>query len=91
MIAELATALFHPDLGESECNGSREMNIVERLLLREEIDSLEFDLARAREARDSGAVSAISKRIAQLEVALTRRRHDSSATAARAGVSGRRG
>lgn len=48
------------------------MNIVERLLTREEIDALELDLAHAREVGDSGAVSLISARIAHLETALAR-------------------
>ena len=47
------------------------MDIVERLLTREEIDSLELDLARAREANDGEHVRAISARIARLEAALS--------------------
>ncbi len=47
------------------------MDIVERLLTREEIDSLELDLVRARAMGDNGAVSEISGRIARLEAALT--------------------
>jgi len=46
------------------------MNIVERLLIREEIDSLELDLARARETDDDRAVSEIGARIARLESSL---------------------
>lgn len=46
------------------------MNVVERLLIREEIDSLELDLARARETDDDGAVSEIGARIARLEAIL---------------------
>lgn len=46
------------------------MNFVERLLLREEIDSLELDLARARETGDDGTVSEIGARIARLEARL---------------------
>jgi len=46
------------------------VDIVERLLIREEIDSLELDLARAREMRDDGAVAEIGSRIARLEAAL---------------------
>jgi BMFP domain-containing protein YqiC len=47
------------------------MDVVERLLTREEIDSLELDLARAREANDSEQVCATSARIARLEAALS--------------------
>ena len=47
------------------------MTFVERLLIREEIDSLELDLSRAREINDDGAVSEIGARIARLEAALT--------------------
>jgi len=46
------------------------VNIVERLLAREEIDSLELELARAREAHDEGAISELGARIARLEMAL---------------------
>lgn len=46
------------------------MDIVERLFTREEIDSLELDLARAREVGDVEQVSALLSRIAQLEMAL---------------------
>ncbi len=57
------------------------MNVVERLLVREEIDSLELDLARARERDDSEEVCALSARIARLEEAMTsaRRGDDQSA------------
>lgn len=47
------------------------MNIVERLLMREEIDALELDLARAREVDDIGRASEISARIARLETNLS--------------------
>jgi hypothetical protein len=46
------------------------MKIVERLLMREEIDSLELDLARARNRGDASAVSEISACIARLEATL---------------------
>jgi len=46
------------------------MKIVERLLMREEIDSLELDLARARDRGDASAVSEISACIARLEATL---------------------
>lgn len=42
------------------------MNIIQRLLIRDDIDALEFDLARARE-RDPSAIPAISDEIARLE------------------------
>jgi BMFP domain-containing protein YqiC len=47
------------------------MDVVERLLAREEIDSLELDLARARESNDGEQICAISARIARLEAALS--------------------
>jgi hypothetical protein len=46
------------------------VNIVERLLMREEIDSLELDLARARDKGDADAVADIGACIARLEAAL---------------------
>lgn len=46
------------------------MNFVERLLTREEIDSLELDLAHAREANDGEKICTVSARIARLESAL---------------------
>jgi hypothetical protein len=46
------------------------VTFVERLLIREEIDSLELDLSRAREINDDGAVAEIGARIARLEAAL---------------------
>jgi len=52
------------------------MKIVERLLMREEIDSLELDLARARETGDGGAISEICTRIGRLEAALAIARRD---------------
>lgn len=59
------------------------MDIVKRLLTREEIDSLELDLARAREAGDAEQVSALSARIGQLEMAMaTARRSDDQTCAA---------
>lgn len=42
------------------------MNVIQRLLIRDDIDALELELARARE-RDPGAVPAIREEIARLE------------------------
>ncbi len=42
------------------------MNIIQRLLIRDDIDALELDLTRARE-RDPSAVPAIRDEIARLE------------------------
>lgn len=42
------------------------MSIVDRLLIREEIDALELDLSRAR-ARDPAAAQSIQAEIARLE------------------------
>ncbi len=55
------------------------MNLVKRLLTREEVDALELDLSFARETGESETVSVISERITQLETALA----VSSAAAAR--------
>lgn len=52
------------------------MNIVDRLLTREEIDALELEVTRAREAGDSEAVSAIAARIGRLEAALAKARQN---------------
>jgi hypothetical protein len=46
------------------------VKFVERLLMREEIDSLELDLSRARDISDDGAIAEIGARIAHLEAAL---------------------
>ncbi|GAM97011.1 hypothetical protein U91I_00632 [alpha proteobacterium U9-1i] len=59
------------------------MNVVERLLVREEIDSLELDLARARERGDSEEVCALSARIARLKEALTIARRGDGQSAGR--------
>jgi hypothetical protein len=42
------------------------MNVIQRLLIRDDIDALELDLARARE-RDPSTVPAIREEIARLE------------------------
>ena len=46
------------------------MKFVERLLMREEIDSLELDLSRARDISDAEAIAEIGARIARLEATL---------------------
>lgn len=46
------------------------MTFVERLLIREEIDSLELDMARARALGNNKLVSEIDARIARLEATL---------------------
>lgn len=59
------------------------MSVVERLLMREEVDSLELDRARARERGDSEEVDALSARIARLEKALTSACRDDRQSAGR--------
>lgn len=46
------------------------MRFVERLLIREEIDSLELDLSRARDISDDEAIAEVGARIARLEAIL---------------------
>ena len=48
----------------------KQVTFVERLLIREEIDSLELDLARARALDNNKLVSDIEGRIARLEATL---------------------
>ncbi len=48
------------------------MKFVERLLMREEIDSLELDLSRARDISDAEAIAEIGARIARLEATLAK-------------------
>lgn len=70
MAANVAPKDFHPQVGREVALRSSNVNFIERLLIREEIDSLELDLARAREMDDDRAVCEIGARIGRLEANL---------------------